>query len=299
MTICVERSCPAAGRTGVSTSGCAATEELKFVTRSKSAIRGFSADCLLLDEGQILEDSAWEAILYTVSARPNHQIWLLGTPPLTTDEGIVFDRFRSRGLEGKDIHSAWFEWSAPEGCDLDDPEAWAAANPSLGDRVSFENVIAERSVACDEGFARERLGMWCSSGTHRVISADSWDAVADSNAVDAGGEAALAIDVAPDRSTTSVAAATWTTTDGVAYVDVTECRQGEPDWAVRKVADMWGRNSVRAVVIDGMSAANTLIDPLRRSRCHRYRYHRNSDGEGVRWLLRRGDVRADAAPQPA
>jgi hypothetical protein len=240
-------------------------QELKFVTRSKSAIRGFSADCLLLDEGQILEDSAWEAILYTVSARPNHQIWLLGTPLLTTVEGIVFDRFRSRGLEGKDIHSAWFEWSAPDGCDLDDPEAWASANPSLGDRVSYENVIAERSLASDEGFARERLGMWSSSGTHRVISADSWDAVADSNAADAGGEAELAIDVAPDRSTTSIAAATWTTTDGVAYVDVAECRQGEPDWAVRKVADIWERNSVRAVVIDGMSAANTLIDPLRRA----------------------------------
>ena len=69
--------------------------------RSKSAIRGFSADCLLLDEGQILNDLAWEAILYTVSARPNHQIWLLGTPPLSTDDGIVFDRFRTRRLEAQ------------------------------------------------------------------------------------------------------------------------------------------------------------------------------------------------------
>src|SRR6516164_3943620 len=39
-------------------------QEVRFVTRSKSAIRGFSADLLMLDEAQILNDLQWEAILY-------------------------------------------------------------------------------------------------------------------------------------------------------------------------------------------------------------------------------------------
>jgi phage terminase large subunit-like protein len=236
-------------------------QELKFVTRSKSAIRGFSADCLLLDEAQILSDQAWEAILYTVSARPNHQIWLLGTPPLSTAEGVVFDRFRVRGLEGKDHRSCWFEWSAETGCDLDDPQAWAQANPALGGRIVYDNVIAERAVASDEGFARERLGMWSDVATQRVISADSWAACADSNLVDSGGEVAVAIDVSPARDTASIAAAGWTV-GGLPFVDVVESRRGEPDWGIQRFVDICARHEVRAVVIDGMSAAASLIDPL-------------------------------------
>lgn len=237
-------------------------QELKFVTRSKSAIRGFSADCLLLDEAQILTDQSWEAILYTVSARPNHQIWLLGTPPLNLSDGIVFDRFRNRGLEGKDHRSAWFEWSAPPQCDLDDPMSWAAANPALGGRVSYDNVIAERAVASDEGFARERLGMWSDVSSQRVISADSWAAVAQSNLVDRGGEVAVAFDVSPNRSTATIASAAWTV-DGLPYVDVVESRRGEPDWGVQRFVDICQRHDVRAVVIDGASAAFSLVDILR------------------------------------
>jgi phage terminase large subunit-like protein len=237
-------------------------QELKFVTRSKSAIRGFSADCLLLDEGQILNDQSWEAILYTVSARPNHQIWLLGTPPPDLTDGVVFDRFRNRGLEGKDHRSAWFEWSAPPGCDMDDPNTWAISNPALGGRVSYENVIAERSVASDEGFARERLGMWSEVSSQRVISADSWSVCADSNLKDAGGVVSVAFDVSPDRSTATIASASFTV-DGLPYVDVVESRRGEPDWGVQRFVDLVEHHDVRAVVVDGASAAFSLADPLR------------------------------------
>lgn len=237
-------------------------QELKFVSRSKSAIRGFSADCLLLDEGQILNDAAWEAILYTVSARPNHQIWMLGTPPLDADDGVVFHRFRARGLENDNDRMAWCEWSAPDGCDLDDPQSWATANPALGQRITLETIFDERRAASDVGFARERLGMWISPETQRIISADSWAAVADPNLVDDGGECAIAIDVSPDRSVATIAAAGWTT-DDIPYVDVIESRRGDPDWGIRKFVELCERNDVRAVVIDGMSSANTLIDPLR------------------------------------
>lgn len=237
-------------------------QELRFITRSKRAIRGFSADCLLLDEGQILGDEAWEAMLPTVSARPNHQIWLLGTPPLSTNDGIVFDRFRTRGIEGKDHRSAWFEWSADPNADLDDAEQWAQANPALGGRISWDNVIAERAVASDEGFARERLGIWDGGTASQVISPDRWHGCADTSLRDAGGEVAVAIDVAPDRSSATIASASWTS-EGFPYVDVVETRRGEPDWGIEKFVEICARHQVRSVVIDGRSAATSLVDPLR------------------------------------
>jgi hypothetical protein len=35
-----------------------------------------------------------------------------------------------------------FEWSAPDGCDSNDPAAWAAANPALGHRMTAQAVLS-------------------------------------------------------------------------------------------------------------------------------------------------------------
>ena len=121
--------------------------ELHFPARSKGAIRGFSIDCLILDEGQILGDPAWDAIKPTISARPNVQTWVLGTPPTPLDDGAVFTRMRERGLEGKDHRLCWCEWSAAPGSSLDDRKAWAQANPALGLRISEEAIADERNAS--------------------------------------------------------------------------------------------------------------------------------------------------------
>ena len=148
--------------------------------------------------------------------------------------------------------------------DLDDVEEWAKANPALGGRISWENVIAERSVASDEGFARERLGIWDGGTASRVISPDRWHGCADTKLRDAGGEVAVAVDVAPDRSSATIASAAWST-GGVPYVDVVETRRGEPDWGIEKFVQICAHHDVRAVVIQANSAAGTLIDPLRQA----------------------------------
>jgi phage terminase large subunit-like protein len=145
---------------------------------------------------------------------------------------------------------------------LDDPFSAASANPALGGRLQWDVIQGERSRFSDEGFARERLGMWDSANSQRVISADSWKVVAASNLVDDGGEVSIAIDVSPDRSTATIASAAWTV-DDIPYVDVIESRRGEPDWGVAKFVELVERHNVRAVVIDAASNANTLIDPLR------------------------------------
>jgi hypothetical protein len=86
--------------------------------------------------------------------------------------------------------------------------------------------------------------------------------VADANVVDRGGEVAFALDVSPDRSTATIASASWTT-EGLPYVDVLETRRGEPDWGVQRFVDLCERHDVRAVVVDGASAAFSMVDPLR------------------------------------
>lgn len=239
---------------------------VEFVARSKGSGRGFTVDVLVCDEAQELSDDALEALMPTTSAAPlgNPQWIFTGTPPGPSANGEVFSRTRDDALSGKSSRLAWHEWSCDGAVDLDDPLCAAAANPSLGGRLQWDVVFGERARFSDEGFARERLGMWDSAGSQRVISADSWAAIAAPNLKDVGGEVAIAFDVSPDRSTATIASAAWTT-DEIPYVDVVESRRGEPDWGVARFVDMCQRHDVRAVVVDGASAAFSLVDPLRQA----------------------------------
>lgn len=181
-------------------------QEVRFKARSAGSGRGFSCDCLLLDEAQILGAPAWSAILPTMSARPNPQVWLLGTPPTPSDDGEVFARIRGAGLEKRGANLAYLEWSATENDDFDDPETWSKSNPSYGTRISHEAIEAERASMTDEQFGMERLGMWHVQGIRSVIPGPSWTLQEDSTSfpVDAF---ALGIEVGPEMKWASVALA--------------------------------------------------------------------------------------------
>ena len=236
-------------------------QEIRFVTRSKSAIRGFSADCLLLDEGQILGDQQWEAILYTVSARPRHQIWLVGTPPLSLEEGIVFDRFRTRGIEAKDHQMAWLEWSAADDADLDDPKAWAQANPALGSLISHDTVVTERAAASSEGFGRERLGMWAGAFSQRVFDPGVWRLLCDEG-VSAPDRVVLTVDVSPDRWSASIGVAGELEGGRTLVMVYTDAGT---EWVVPKLVELCAARDVAEVAIVASGQAAALQPDLMRA----------------------------------
>src|SRR5699024_3605194 len=171
-------------------------QTIRLKARSNSGVRGFSADCLLLDEAQILGKAAWGTIVPTMSARPNPQMWLFGTPPTAHDDPFAFERVRSSGLAKKARH-CWIEWSADSGDDLDDVETWVKSNPSFGVRISREPIEDDRAAMDDDQFAKERLGMWSSASAASVIPAQLWLEAGDefSAPVD---RFALGVEVAPD-----------------------------------------------------------------------------------------------------
>ncbi len=236
----------------------------ELVSRSRGSGRGFSVDVLVLDEAQELGEDALAALLPTISASSNPQTIFTGTPPGPNADGAIFSRVRADGLAGDDPRLCWFEWGCDGDVDLDDIEQWARANPALGIRLDQATIADERAVMDDQTFGRERLGQWDSAGVHRVISAESWSLCANPNLADSHREVALAVDISPDRSTATVTAAGWTP-DELPFIDVIESRRGEPDWAIHRISDMWAKHDVRAVVVDGISAANSLIDPLQRA----------------------------------
>ena len=234
---------------------------IRFKARSTGGGRGFSCDCLLLDEAQILGRPAWSAILPTMSARPNPQMWLLGTPPTPQDDGEVFAQIRQVGLDGKQGRIAYLEWSADVTDDLDDPATWAKANPSFGTRISHDAVALERAAMDDEQFGRERLGMWDEASTQRVIPQDAWSAIADV-ASKPDSLFTLAVDVAPDRTIAAVALA-GLRADGRWHVELDQQRNGVA-WVAPWIQRRCQENRIRAVVVDGSSPAMTVVEDLAR-----------------------------------
>jgi phage terminase large subunit-like protein len=234
---------------------------VELVARSKNSGRGFTVDVLVMDEAQEMSEDALEALMPTTSAAPsgNPQWIFTGTPPGPRANGEVFTRVRMEALEGRSKRLAWHEWSCESDVDLDDHKAWHQANPALGTRLQFDVVEGERSRFSDDGFGRERLGMWDEAGSDRVISAQTWSDCRDENSM-ALDRFAMAVDVSPDRSTSSVGFA-GQRADGSWHVELDEQRHGV-GWLLEHIVRRCEANQIRAVVIDGASPAASLVDEL-------------------------------------
>lgn len=229
---------------------------IKLKARSATGSRGFSADCLLLDEAQILGKSAWGSIVPTMSARPNPQLWLFGTPPTTTDDPFAFSRVRDSAIAKKARH-CWLEWAADAKDDIDDPETWAKANPSFGVRISQEACADDRAAMDDDQFRMERLGMWApAESSLRVISTEAWSSRAvKAGEVPTGDVDAYGLDMSHDR-VVSIGVCVGEHVE-VAALDKVSDTLGAVEWLI----DRAGKKT--PVVVDGQSPAASMVPALR------------------------------------
>ena len=230
---------------------------LRFVTRTGGSGRGFSADLVVIDEAYNLTAESMAAVLPTLSARPNPQIWYTSSAGMASSDQLA--RVRERGIKGGDPSLAFFEWSAADGSDLDDRAAWAQANPSLGYRVPESFVVTERAALPDEQFGRERLGLWADRNEAQAIDPVVWASLTDALAP-RGSSPTFAVATAPDRSWAAVAAAWWRD-DGSVQVSVADYRQ-DATWVADRVAELrarWGGRVLSDVASGGLVADSEKV----------------------------------------
>lgn len=172
---------------------------LRFMARSKGSGRGLSGDLVVLDEAYELDDAVMEALLPTLLARPNPQLWYTSSPVLDVETGAPLTAMRKRGIAAEP-GMAYFEWSVPEDADLDDRDNWVAANPASPHRVTMEMLGRARSSMTDAGFAREILCIWPpeDGAKWQVISRRQWNAQLATEPT-THDPVVLALDVTPDR----------------------------------------------------------------------------------------------------
>jgi phage terminase large subunit-like protein len=227
---------------------------LRFVARSTGSGRGFSGDCVILDEAYNLSAEAMAALLPTLSARPNPQLWYTSSAGMASSDQLR--RLRERGIAGTSARLAYFEWSADPGLSPDDRAAWVQANPALGIRIPGEFVEAERDAMPDSEFGRERLGHWFDAAAETVIDMQVWSRLVDADSVPVD-PVVFAVDTTPDRSAAAIAVC-GRREDGLLHVEVIDHRNGTA-WAPARLRELQERWHPLAVVLDPGGPAGSLI----------------------------------------
>jgi hypothetical protein len=236
---------------------------LRFMARSKGSGRGFTGDCIVFDEAQILGDDAIRAMLPTLSAVRNPQLWYTGTAGIGQASSHLAS-VRRRALAGGDAGLTYLEWSVEDEHDPADPEAWRVANPALGIRISPEYVERERAAMSTEGFAAERLGVgdWPSDESFSVIELADWEACA-SPSEERPAPVCFAADATPER-TFGVIATAGRLSDGSLMVELVDHKPGV-DWIGDRLVELVERHDPLAVVVDRSGPAGTALGLLERS----------------------------------
>jgi hypothetical protein len=176
----------------------------RIAAATRSAGRGLSVDLLILDElREHRSVEAWAALSKTTMARPNALTVCISNAG--DDQSVILNQLRAAAIAELDPGLALFEWSAPDGCALDDPEAWSYACPGLNHGTITEGAI-RTSLATDPPavFRTEILCQHVPS-LDGAIDPGAWKACADpvGTASLADGTAqriALCVDVAPDNA---------------------------------------------------------------------------------------------------
>ncbi|QIK77156.1 terminase [Nocardioides piscis] len=179
----------------------------KIAPANGRAGRGLSVDLLILDElREHRDDAAWAALSATTTARPDGLIVAISNAG--EERSIVLNGLRDSALAGADETLGLFEWSAPDNCELDDPRAWAQANPGLGHTIEDRTLASALATLTPGRFRTEHLCQRVES-IETAIDLNAWQACADSlGTMDAlRDRITLCLDVSSDLKHVSLVAA--------------------------------------------------------------------------------------------
>ena len=241
---------------------------LQFVARSGASGRGFSADRLIFDEAMILSAESMGAMIPTMSAKPNGQVWYAGSAG--QGDSDHWRSIRDRGRSGNSAaRLAWFEWGGEPVEDIRSRSAWAARNPGFPDRLTDEALEAEletletRAETLHE-WRRERLGVWDDPDSEsRAIPAAVWKSC--QRATTIASSLVFGVDVSPKQDWAAIGVS-GLNDDGHTHLEVTgikgqvDHRPGT-DWLVPRLVQLCKvRDAAVAVAKD--SNADALIPDL-------------------------------------
>jgi len=179
----------------------------RITAATRSAGRGLSVDLLILDELREHRDFlAWAALSKTTMARPNGITIAISNAG--DDYSVVLNQLRDSATAGNSVELGIFEWSAPDGCAIDDEQAWAQGSPGLGYTIGLDAI--RQALATDPpGVFRTEVLCQKVGSVDSPVPAPAWASCGDP----AGAGVSIlknihfCLDVAPDATHATLAAA--------------------------------------------------------------------------------------------
>jgi phage terminase large subunit-like protein len=135
---------------------------LDVVAATRDGSRGRSVNGLLyIDEIREITEDGFRAATPTTRAHPNSQTLL------TSNAGDAFSTvlndLRERAIDYPPKSYGFYEYSAPQYCKINDRNAWALANPSLGYTITEEAIEEAIATSPIENTRTETLCQWIDS----------------------------------------------------------------------------------------------------------------------------------------
>lgn len=178
----------------------------KIAANNRSSGRGLSVDLLVLDELREHRDwDGWSALSATTAARPF--ALTLCTSNAGDDQSVVLNQLREGALSGRDPSLGIFEWSAPDGCALDDLDAICLANPALGyGRLTLAAIQSAAATDPPSTFRTERLCQRVDA-LDNAIDAVAWKDSRDTAEIQQGARLGVCFDISIDSAHASLVVA--------------------------------------------------------------------------------------------
>lgn len=252
----------------------------QYLPRTFDGARGHSAARLILDELREQYDfEGWSAI--EKSANAMYDSLLVAFSNAGTTRSKVLKGVRDTAHASvDDAEAQWFvaEWSALPDASLDDPEAFAQANPSAGylPGMTIAGLMRAAADAPEKNVERiEVLGQWVAATKSPFMDGDAWlkvtdaprvgergEQVAEGSQIADGSHMVIGIDTSWNRSMTYVSVAGYRD-DGLIHVEIIRMRAGML-WVVPEVQRIAEEQGIRHVAVQsrGCPAAD-FVQPLK------------------------------------
>jgi hypothetical protein len=193
--------------------------------------------------------------------RPNTQLCVISTAGWLDEAPFLWEKIK-RGRLLVPSRVAYFEWSAEDDADPEDPATWWSCMPALGHTITEDSIRGELDGMALPDFRRAYLNQWVPKPVDAdvaVLDMVTWHASADpeSAAVD---PVTFALEVGDDREWSCVSVG-GKRADGLWHGAVVDYRRGT-EWVVDRAAELWRKWSPSAFVIDPSSPAGSLIPLL-------------------------------------
>lgn len=202
-----------------------------------------------------VDDRREQAMLPAMATCPDAQLWVVSTVGDETSTYLhrKFQIGRDAVAEDRTTGVAFFEWSAPEDANPDDPATWRACMPGIGTLTTEDFVAHARQTMSDGEFRRGWLNQWTKTD-ERVIPEDLWtQSLSDQVYPNEG--LVFCVDITLDRARASIAVAD---SDGV--VELIDNQDGT-DWLPDRLRELVKKHNGR-IALDQYGPAGNLVDVL-------------------------------------